>query len=76
MDEVFAPLESEFVEENGEDLEVVVLLIAHNVYHLVDGVVAEAELGCADVLCHVDRCAIAAQEEFFVESLSVEVGPH
>ena len=42
MHEVFAPLEAEFVEQDAQHLEVVVLLIAHHVDHLVDGEVLEA----------------------------------
>ena len=54
MNKVFAPFEAEFVEEDGEHLEVVVLLVAHYVNHLVDGEVLETEFGGTDVLCHID----------------------
>ena len=52
--EALAPFKAETVEEEREDLEVIVLLIAHHINHLVDGIVAEAEFGSTDVLGHVD----------------------
>ena len=58
--ELLAPLEAEAVEQDRKHLEVVVLLVAHDVYHLVDGEVVEAHLGCADVLSHVHAGAVAA----------------
>ena len=67
--------EPELVEQQGEDLEVVVLLVADDVDHAVDGVIVVAELGGADVLGHVDRRAIGAQEELLVEAVGGEVGP-
>ena len=75
VDKVFTPLEPELVEEDGENLEVVVLLIADNVYHLVDREVLETQLGGSDILCHVYRCAVRAQQELLVEALGGEVGP-
>ncbi len=62
MNKVLAPFESEAVEKDREHLEMVVLFVAHDVYHLVDREVLETQFGCSDVLCHVDRCAVAAQE--------------
>ena len=76
MHEVFAPLEAEFVEQDAQHLEVVVLLIAHHVDHLVDGEVLEAQRGGSDVLRHVDARAVGAEQEFVVEPLAREVGPH
>ena len=54
----------------------VVLLVAHDVYHLINGVVIEAHLGGADVLRHVDRRAVRAEQQFLVEALVSEVCPH
>ena len=74
--EVLAPVEAELVEQDREHLEVVVLLVAHHVDHLVDGVVLEAQLGGTDILCHVYRCAVATEQELMVEALTGEVGPY
>ena len=54
----------------------VVLLVTHNVNHLVDGIIAEAQLSCTDILCHIYRCAVATQQQLLVESVLCEVGPH
>jgi len=75
MHEVLAPLEAEAVEEQREHLEVIVLLVAHHVYHPVDGEILIAELGGADVLGHVDAGAVGAQQELMVEAGVGEVGP-
>ncbi len=76
MDEVLAPFEAELVEQEREHLEMVVLFVADDVNHLVDGIVGKAHLGGADVLGHVDRCAVAAQEQLVVEAVGGEVGPY
>ena len=76
MYEFLAPFESEAVEKDGEHLEMVVLLVAHHIYHLVDREVLETHLGSADVLCHIHRCAVGAQQQFLVESLAGKVSPH
>ncbi len=75
MHEVLAPLEAEAVEDNRQHLEVVVLLVAHHVNHLIDGIVVEAHLGRTDVLRHINRGAVGADEQLLVEALAGEVGP-
>ena len=74
--EALAPFESETVEEERENLEVIVLLISHHIYHLVDGKVAETELSSTDVLGHVDRSAVGAEEEFFIQTFFGEIRPY
>ena len=49
----FAPLEAKTVQKDGEHLEVVVLLVAHHINHLVDGVVLEAHLSSTNILRHI-----------------------
>ena len=53
----------------------VVLLVAHHVDHLVDGIILEAHLGSTDILCHIDAGAITAQQQLLVQSLLGEVCP-
>ncbi len=62
VDKVLAPLEAQTVEQDGEHLEVIVLLIAHHVDHLVDGIVTETKLGRTDVLRHVDRSSVGTKQ--------------
>ena len=76
MHQFLAPLESEAVEQDAEHLEVIVLLVAHHVDHLVDGIVFVAHLGGADVLCHIDGGAVAAEQQLLVEAFVGEVGPY
>ena len=54
----------------------VVLLVAHDVDHLVDRIVAEAHRGRTDILRHIDRGAIATDQELLVEALLREVCPY
>ena len=70
------PFKAETVEEERENLEVIVLFIAHHIDHLVDGIVAETELSSTDVLGHIDRSAVGAEEEFFVQTFFGEISPH
>ena len=72
---VFTPLEAELVEEQCEHLEVVVLLITNDIDHLVDRIVLVAKFCCTDVLSHIDRCAIATEQELVVEAVCSEVSP-
>ena len=74
--EVLAPAESQFVEQDGQHLEVVVLLVAHHVDHLVDRVVLETEFGSADVLSHIHGGAVGTEQELLVETFCLKVGPH
>ena len=74
--EVLTPFEAQLVQEDGEHLEVVVLLVAHNVDHLVDGVVLKPELCSTDVLCHVHAGAVGAKQQFFVKAFVGQVGPY
>ena len=53
----------------------VVLLVAYDVNHFVNGEVAETELGGTDVLRHVHGGAVGAEQELLVKSLGGEVGP-
>ena len=66
MHQLFAPFEAQSVEQNRQHLEVIVLLIAHHINHFVDGIVLKAHLGRADILRHIDRSAVAAQQQFLV----------
>ena len=76
MNKLLAPLKSETVEEDGEHLEVIVLLVANDVNHLVDGIVSEAHLCSTDVLCHVNAGAVGTEEQLLVESLVGKVSPY
>ena len=76
MHEVLAPAESQLVEQDGQHLEVVVLLVAYHVDHLVDRVVLETEFGGADVLSHIHGGAVGTEQELLVETFCLKVGPN
>ncbi len=54
----------------------IVLLVAYDIDHLVNGIVAVTQFGGADVLGHVDRSAVTAEKQFVVESFTGKVGPY
>ena len=74
--EVFAPLEAQLVEQDGQNLEVIVLLIAHNVYHFVNGIILETQLSGADILRHIYRSAVRTQQQLLVQALLGQVCPY
>ena len=76
MHEIFAPLESEFVEKKRKNLKVVILLVAHNIYHFVDRVVVVTQFGGAYVLSHIDRCAVTAQKQLVVQAFGGQISPY
>ena len=75
MHEALAPFKSEFVQQDGEHLEVVVLLVANHINHLVDGIVLETELGRTDVLRHINARSVGAEKKLLIETFLREVGP-
>ena len=76
VNEFFAEGESETVKQDRQHLEVVLLLVAYHIDHLVDRIVLEAELGGTDILGHIDGGAVGAEEQFLVQSVLGEVCPY
>ena len=74
--EFLAPLESQTIEQDREHLEVIVLLVAHHIDHLIDGEILETHLSRSDVLSHINASSIATKQEFLVQTLVGEVGPY
>ena len=54
----------------------VVLLVAHDIYHVVELVLLEAAKCRAKVLCHIYRRAIATKEKLLVKTISLKVNPY
>ena len=54
VNQFLAPLEAQSIEQQREHLEMVVLLVAHHIYHLVNRIVLETHLRRSDVLSHID----------------------
>ena len=54
----------------------VVLFIAHHIYHLIDGIILITQFGSAYILSHIHRSAVAAEQQLMVEAVGCEVGPH
>ena len=76
MYQVLTPLEAQFIQQDREHLEVVVLLVAHHVDHLIDGEILEAQLGCTDVLRHIYAGTIGTEQQLLIQALLGQVGPY
>ena len=76
MHQIFSPGKTEFVEQYGEYLKMVILLITNYIYHFLNRIFFVADFSCADVLRHVNRCAVRTQQQLFVQSVGGEVCPH
>ena len=70
------PGETELRQDEFQNLEMVVLLIAHHVDVRIETVLLEAALGGAEVLRHIHGSAVRTEEEFTVEAVGGEVAPH
>ncbi len=66
---------AQFLEDELQHLKVVVLLVAHDINHVVELVILEPAVGRAEVLRHIDRGAVAAQEQFLVQPVGRKVDP-
>ena len=77
MVKVFGPTVAQFFQYQKQHFKVVVLLVAHGVDHSAHiGVVLDALYCRAQVLCDINRGAVAPQHEFFIEALVGEVAPN
>ena len=54
----------------------VVLLVAHHIDHLIDGIVAETQLGRTDVLRHVDRSTVRTKQQLLIQAVFRQIGPN
>ena len=70
------PGEAQLAEDEFEHLEVIVLLVAHHVDDLVEVILVVALLGRTQVLGHVDRSAVLAEQQFLVQAVCSQVAPH
>ena len=54
----------------------VFLFVADHIHHLINREVLETQFGCADILRHINGCAIRTEEQFLVQSVFGEVRPN
>ena len=69
------PGKSQFLQDELEDLEVVVLLVAHDIHVGIQVVFGKPALGRAQVLGDIDRGTVAAEDELAVQAVAREVAP-
>ena len=76
MYEFLSEGETKPIEKDRENLKMVLLLVAHYIYHLIDGVVLKTQLSRTDILRHIYRGAIASEQQFLIEPIGREVSPY
>ena len=54
----------------------IILLVPYDVNHLIDRIIVETKFGRADVLRHIHRCAVGAQQDFLVQPFRPQVCPY
>ena len=70
------PVKAQLLKDKFEHLEVIVLLIAHNIDKLIKLILVVALLCSAQILCHIDRSAVSPKEKFAVQSIRFQVAPY
>ena len=75
MEYVVSPLESEFGEDQLEYLEMVVLLVSHDIDVRIEGILAESLLGSTEVLGDVNGSTVRALDNLPVQTVGSEVAP-
>ena len=58
MYQTLTPFETQSVEQDRKHLEMVILLIANHINHLIDRIIGKTLLCSTDILRHVDRSTI------------------
>ena len=76
VDDFVAPGIAEFFQHPFQHVEMVVLFVAHHVNQPVGLPFLVAQSSRAQVLRHIDRSAVFAQQQFLVQALVAQVGPH
>ena len=54
----------------------VVLFITYHIYHLIYRIILETQFCSTYILCHIDRCTIATEQKFLVQSFCSKVSPN
>ena len=76
MHQTLSPLKTQFIEQDRKYLEVIILLITHNVNHLVNRIISETKFGRTNILCHVDRGSVTTKKQFVIQSFGSQVRPY
>ena len=76
MVNLFAPFETEFLQNQLEHGEMVILLVSNHIYQFFGIEILLAELCRAEVLRHINGSAVLAEKQFLVEAVAGEVGPN
>ena len=75
MEYVVGPFESKLLKDELKYLEMIVLLVAHNVDVGVEMVLRETPFGCAEILRDVDGGAVGTDKKLPVQTVGREVAP-
>jgi len=73
--DLVGPRVAQLAEDQFQHLKMVILFVTHDVDHRVEALLLETGEGGAEVLGHVDRRAVAPQQQFLVEAVFGQVDP-
>ena len=76
MVDTFRPVESELGEHELQHLEMIILLITHNINVGIEIILCKTALGSAQILGHIDGGAVRTQQELTVEAVGSQVAPN
>ena len=76
MIDAVSPVKSELAENELENLEMIVLLVAYDIDMLVKAVLCKTLLCSSEVLSHVNRCSVTAEQKLAVKPVCGEVAPY
>ena len=76
MYKAFAEFKTQFIQQDGQYLEMVVLLVSYHIDHFVDRIVIETQFGSSDILCHVDGSSVGTEQQFLVQAVFGQVCPY
>ena len=54
----------------------IVLLVSNDINHLVYRIILKAHIGCSDILRHVNRSAVASEQQLLIQSFVSKICPY
>ena len=76
MYKAFTPFKTQFIQQDGQYLEMVVLFVSYHINHFIDRIVSETQFGSSDILCHVDGSSVGTEQQFLVQAVFGQVCPY
>ena len=76
VNQSFAPFKAQLIKQDGQYLKMIILLISHYIYHLIDRIVLKTKFGSTDILSHIHRSSVSTEQQLVIQSFRSKVGPY